>query len=68
MTQLVVKTYNETAGHSFPAYAVCVADGRATVKAVREEWKETARRVEAALNAARPWERPTRFRRRGPEA
>ena len=57
MTQLVVRTFDPEAGAAMPAYAVCVAQGRAFARALSEKWAPTAERVQAGLNLERPWER-----------
>jgi len=54
MTQLVVRTWDEAAAQFVAAYTVCVAGRRVLAQAVRPEWADTARRLEAVLNAGRP--------------
>ena len=51
MTQLTVHAFNAELGQPETAYTVCVAKGKAFVRAFRPEWAETAQRLEVTLNA-----------------
>ncbi len=54
MTQLVMHAYDDGEGRHRPIYSVCVAGGRAFVRAMADEWADTAERLERLLNAGPP--------------
>jgi hypothetical protein len=50
MAQVVMYVSDEGAHGFLPAYSVSVTGGRALVRALRDEWAETARSLEQRLN------------------